>query len=309
MHNKTLAAITAVGLAAAIAIPSIAFGNARSNEGSLHATQVALTPFTAQLSGANEVPPAVPTAPAPVGVGAAAVTFSILDPADLVTGAQACFDISYSNITSPIMAHIHRGAAGAAPAANIVVPLFVTPGAGVGATSATGCVTTTPALATEISGNPAGFYVNVHTNEFPGGAMRGQLAAGTAPAGEAHMLPAPLRAYDSRDADGPIALNTTRTISLGTGKDSAGTSVIAVPPGSTAAIVTLTVTDTVGGGFLKLYTAALGTPPSTSSINWSSAGQNLAVTTQVAVDSAGRVKVTDGANPTDFVIDVIGYLF
>ena len=74
--------------------------------------------------------------------------------------------------------------------------------------------------------------------------------------------------------------------------------------------VTLTVTDTVGnGGFLKLYSAALVTPPSTSSINWFGPGQNLAITTQVAVDSAGRVKVTDGANPTNFVIDVIGYLF
>ena len=127
------------------------------------------------------------------------------------------------------------------------------------------------------------------------------------------MLPAPLRAYDSRDADGPIALNTTRTISLASGKDSTGTKVLAVPAGATAAIVTLTVTDTSNanspGGFLKIYTAALGTPPSTSSINWFGAGQNMAVTTQVAVDAAGQVKVTDGANPTNFVVDVIGYLF
>jgi hypothetical protein len=29
--------------------------------------------------------------------------------------------------------------------------------------------------------DPAGYYVNLHTAEFPGGAIRGQLAAGTAP--------------------------------------------------------------------------------------------------------------------------------
>jgi hypothetical protein len=83
-----------------------------------------------------------------------------------------------------------------------------------------------------------------------------------------------------------------------------------VPPGATAAIVTLTVTDTVGpGGFLKLYSANLATAPATSSINWAGTNQNLAVTTQVAVDTSGSVKVTGGANSTNFIIDVIGYLF
>ena len=108
----------------------------------------------------------------------------------------------------------------------------------------------------------------------------------------------------------PSRSNTTRTISLASGKDSTAAIVVAVPPGATGAIVTLTVTDTVGnGGFLKLYSAALTAPPSASSINWFGAGQNLAVTTQVAVDAAGQVKVTDGANRTNFLIDVIGYLF
>jgi hypothetical protein len=213
------------------------------------------------------------------------------------------------------MAHIHRGAAGEAPPNNIVVPLFVAPGAGVGPTAATGCVATTPALATEISGNPAGFYVNVHTTEFPGGAMRGQLAAGPAPAGEAHLLPTPLRAYDSRDSAGAkILAGETRTISLASGHTLGSTvQTIAVPPGATAAIVTLTVTETAGGvggngGFLTMYNASI-TQPATSSINWAGADQNIAVSTQVSVNSAGQVKVTAGANATHFVLDVIGYLF
>ena len=140
--------------------------------------------------------------------------------------------------------------------------------------------------------------------------MRGQLAAGPAPAGEAHLLPTPLRAYDSRDnAGAKIAPGETRTISLATGKTAQLLSQVAVPPGATAAIVTLTITETTGnGGFLKMYSAAI-TEPATSSINWAGVDQNVAVSTQVAVDPAGQVKIAAGANATHFVIDVVGYLF
>ena len=100
----------------------------------------------------------------------------------------------------------------------------------------------------------------------------------------------------------------TRVVSLLLGKDGGGSTQIAVPPGATGAIVTLTVTDTVDGGYLKLY-AGSGDEPATSSINWSSSGQNVAVTASVAVDSTSQVKVTGGVNPTDVVIDVVGYYF
>ncbi len=303
MHKRTLAAMTAVGLAAAIAIPTIAFGNARSNEGSLNFIQVANTPFVAQLSGTSQVPPGDAD-----GVGAAAVTFDIIQPADTVSGAEVCWDLSYSGILSPpTLAHIHRGAA------NVNGPIVIdfAPFNELGVSSASGCGIVAPALALEIMDNPAGFYVNVHTVDLPAGAIRGPLSKGPPPASEAHLLPTPLRAYDSRDnAGAKIAALETRTISLATGKNGVGTSVIAVPPGATAALVTLTVTETVGpGGFLKLYNAALVDAPATSNINWAGTNQNLAVGTQVAVDSAGRVKVTGGANSTHFVIDVVGYLF
>ncbi|MEP7201455.1 MAG: CHRD domain-containing protein [Ilumatobacteraceae bacterium] len=301
MHKRTLAAMTAVGLAAAIAVPTIAFGNARNNLGSLHFQQVANTPFTSALSGANEVPPSTDVD----GRGAAAVTFDIITPGDAVTGAEVCWDLSYSAIDAPNAAHIHRGAAGVGNG-----PIVVT-FSNIGPTSATGCAAMAPALATEIMTTPANFYVNVHNVAFPGGVIRGQLSKGAAPAGEAHLLPVPLRVYDSRTSNGPkIAALETRTISLSSGVDGAGVSFIALPPGATAAIVTLTVTETVGpGGFLKLYSAALTDPPATSTVNWAGTNQNLATTTQVAVDGAGSVKVTGGANSTHFVVDVIGYLF
>jgi hypothetical protein len=301
MHKRTLAAMTAVGLTAAIAVPTIAFGNARSNLGSFNFEQVANTPFTAQLVGANEVPPSVDID----GRGAAAVTFDIITPGDATTGAEGCWDLSYSAIDTPTMAHIHRGAAGVANG-----PIVVT-FSNVGPASSTGCVAMSPALATEIMTTPANFYVNVHTAASPAGVIRGQLSEGPPPAGEAHLLPVPLRAYDSRNNSGAkIAALETRTISLSSGVDGAGVSAIAVPPGATAAIVTLTVTETVGpGGFLKLYSAALASPPATSAVNWAGNNANLATTTQVAVDTAGSVKVTGGANSTHFVVDVIGYLF
>lgn len=310
MENKRLAMFTAVGLAAAIAVPTIAFGNARNNQPGAQTPQ---TPFVTRLLGANEVPNSVPATATndPDGFGSAAVTFDLA-----ATIPNVCWDLSYGNLTgTPTAAHIHGPAA---PGNNAAVVIAFTPFSALGATSATGCRDLTApeaVIAADIVANPTTYYVNVHTSDFPGGAIRGQLAKGPAPAGGTHLLPAPLRAYDSRDNSGArIGINETRTISLATGKDGAGTSFIAVPPGATAAIITLTVTDTTAGvggtgGFLKAYSAALSTAPATSSINWSGADQNIAVSTQVAIDAAGQIKITDGANATHFVVDVIGYLF
>jgi len=304
MQKRNLFALTAVGLAAAIAVPTIALGNARTNLNPDPST----TPLVARLLGSNEVPPADPD-----GFGSASFTFQINDPLDATTaGADVCWDITYSNLTGvPVAAHIHQGAAGVN--GGIVIPAPATSFTGLTATGTTGCVGVSGVTAQAIVDNPAGFYANVHTTDFPNGAIRGQLATSTPPS-DAHLLPSPLRAYDSRTADGPLSPNQTRTINLQTGKDGAQAIQVAVPAGATGAIVTLTVTDTtvgVGGpgGFLTLYSADLATPPSTSTINWTGAGQNLATTTQVAVSANGSVKVTDGANNTNFVIDVIGYTF
>ena len=302
MENKRLFALTAVGLVAAIAVPTMAFGNARPNP--VAATN---TPLVAQLIGANETP----VLGDPDGSGAAAITF------DLAAGTPTvCWDFSFSGIATPIAAaHIHPGVAGVANP-----PIITFTPATFGANSATGCSNlTAPEIlaAPDIVANPANYYVNIHNAAFPGGAARGQLASGPAPAGQTHLLPTPLRAYDSRDAAGAkIVAGETRTISLATGHTLAAPTVrtIAVPPGATAAIVTLTVTETAigvggNGGFLTMYNAGLATQPATSSINWAGADQNVAVSTQVSVDASGSVKVAAGANATHFVIDVIGYLY
>jgi len=115
----------------------------------------------AQLAGANEVPgPGDPD-----GTGTAAVTVDMAN-------SQVCYTLAVQNITLPAMAaHIHRGAAGVA--GPVVVPLDLVPDASGNATS---CVKADSALLNEIATNPAGFYVNVHTSDFPDGAERGQLS-------------------------------------------------------------------------------------------------------------------------------------
>jgi len=116
--------------------------------------------FSTTLSGANEVP-----AGDPDGTGSAAVTID-------TANNQVCYTLSVQNIALPAAAaHIHRGAAG--ENGGVVVPFDLVPDASGNATS---CVKADPALLNEIATNPAGFYVNVHTSEFPDGAVRGQVS-------------------------------------------------------------------------------------------------------------------------------------
>ena len=81
-----------------------------------------------------------------------------------------CYRLHVADVTLPTTAaHIHRGAAGVN--GPVVVP-FTAPGAD---GNSSGCATADPALIDELIGNPAGFYVNVHTKEHPAGAIRSQL--------------------------------------------------------------------------------------------------------------------------------------
>ena len=118
--------------------------------------------LSAQLMGGAEE---VPNPGDPDGMGTSTVTLN----SD--TG-QASFTINVSNITLPAAAaHIHEGARGVA--GGVVVPLTAPDANG----TATGTAAVDAALMQRMMDNPAGFYVNVHTTDFPGGAVRGQLAA------------------------------------------------------------------------------------------------------------------------------------
>ena len=90
-------------------------------------------------------------------------------------GTELCYGITVKNIQNPIAAHIHEGSP--SEAGEIVVPSSGSlefPATGdPGASS--DCIEVEAALARRIQKNPRKFYVNVHTPDFPGGAVRGQL--------------------------------------------------------------------------------------------------------------------------------------
>jgi len=140
-------------LAAAVVAAAAAFVPATVMAGRTASTSTGTT-LTVKLSGAAETPKG-----APAGTGTAAIS---------ITGTKVCWRFSgLTGIDKPTAAHIHKGAAGTA--GPVVVPFGA-------AFKPTGCTTTTAAVAKAILATPTGYYVNVHTAKFPGGAVRAQLA-------------------------------------------------------------------------------------------------------------------------------------
>ena len=90
----------------------------------------------------------------------------------VTTDTQLCFAVAVRGIATPRAMHVHRGR----PNQNgdIVVPLNPPPTSGDPGASA-GCVNVANTLLQEITKHPIRFYVNIHTSDFPDGAMRGQL--------------------------------------------------------------------------------------------------------------------------------------
>jgi hypothetical protein len=114
----------------------------------------------------------------------------------------------------------------------------------------------------------------------------------------------PARVYDSRLGGGKLRPNEERTISLATALS--GTAV--VPSRATAAAVTLTVTETEGsGGYVAVFPGG-GTWSGTSSINWFGPNQNLATAAIVALGPNLDIVLHGGANATNVVVDVTGYV-
>ena len=122
-----------------------------------------LNEFTADLSGANEV--GDPGDPAEVCESCQVATFVI----DL-DSSEVCFSMHKDESRDPVVgAHIHEG--GADVNGEIVVDLKWPDNQG------EGCVTGDAAVVAAIVADPSGYDVNIHTGEFPAGAIRGQLVA------------------------------------------------------------------------------------------------------------------------------------
>ena len=116
----------------------------------------AWTKFTAKLSGDNEVGGGDPD-----GSGTAAVK---------TRGTEVCYDLKWTGV-DVTMAHIHKGAAGTN--GDVVVPFF-TNESPLDASSKSGCVQAKAAVVKGLAANPGNYYVNLHSPEFPKGAIRGQ---------------------------------------------------------------------------------------------------------------------------------------
>lgn len=108
----------------------------------------------ASLSGPVEVPPGDPD-----GMGAFNARLN-------VGQGQLCYTLTSSKIAAPTMAHIHAGEAGKAG------PPVVTLQANAPKQT---CMTIDKAVAQKLVASPGDYYVNIHTADHPGGAIRGQL--------------------------------------------------------------------------------------------------------------------------------------
>jgi len=114
--------------------------------------------FTSAMTAAEETPPG------PAG-GEGTGKFTIDEAA-----GQFCYDLTWNDKTGePNAGHIHRGEKGKPGSVVIQFSLPDKP---------KDCVKADPSALKEIAAKPEAFYVNLHTNAYPTGAIRGQLAKG-----------------------------------------------------------------------------------------------------------------------------------
>ena len=118
------------------------------------------TRLTTTLSGTTEVP-----GPGDAdGAGTATVNVD-------VDKTEICYEVAVQRVDRPTAMHIHQAEAG--KSGDIVVTLN-TPTAT--DTTTTGCTNAPAATISRITATPGDFYVNVHTDKYPQGAVRGQLS-------------------------------------------------------------------------------------------------------------------------------------
>ena len=188
----------------------------------------------------------------------------------MISGTTVAYTLVVQGLAStPTAAHIHRGLLGAA--GPVVVPF---PAPFVNGVSS-GTTTVTPALAAEILSNPSGFYVNAHTVEFPGGAVRGVLNAST-PA--TTYFPTVVKAGGVNGTSFVSDLrivNTTATTANVTSSTSR--------PASSAAGPTATMTVPVTAGSQAVYDDVLGSLFGASGLG------SLRLTSDVPVVVSSRV--------------------
>ncbi|QIQ01240.1 CHRD domain-containing protein [Streptomyces liangshanensis] len=120
--------------------------------------------FGSVLSGANEVP--VAGGPATGDKDGHALALM------RIQGDQVSYAFTFTGVGTPTLAHLHKGVKGVN--GDVKIPFFTEKLAD-GTKFAYGTVTVADHdLLEGIKANPQNWYFNLHTAEFPGGAVRGQ---------------------------------------------------------------------------------------------------------------------------------------
>jgi len=114
------------------------------------------TRWTVSLTGEEEVVPGDPD-----GTGTAIIRIN-------TRANQLCYTLRVRGIEPATAAHIHEAPPGSAGA--VVVELRAPTGG-----QSSGCVKMSNAELLEILAEPEDYYVNVHNEPYPGGALRAQL--------------------------------------------------------------------------------------------------------------------------------------
>jgi CHRD domain-containing protein len=120
---------------------------------------------------------------------------------------QVCYQVAVSNLAAPVAMHIHRGAPGLS--GPVVVPLRTPNPAG----KAAGCAAASRSVVAAILATPASYYVNVHTAEFPNGAVRGQLA-GSSSASVGWVVAVDLKGTSEPTATGTAVVRVRQDASM-----------------------------------------------------------------------------------------------
>jgi hypothetical protein len=145
MRRTTLLAALVLAVVMIAAVPVVA-NEARAN-------------LEASLTGEKEVPgPGDPN-----GRGEAEVK---------VYKEKVCYELTFKRIAPATAAHIHKG--GPNVAGPVVVPLFERPNNPV-ERHISRCVDISRSLSEALREHPGRYYVNVHNEPYPDGAIRGQL--------------------------------------------------------------------------------------------------------------------------------------
>ena len=143
--NSTLA-VAAIALAGAAA----AQGDNPGNDGAK---------VVAALTGTAEVP-------GPGDADGAGLFEALVNPET----ERICYTITAGNIAAATSAHIHSGAEG--EAGDVVLTLDTPDGDD---DDSEDCQDIDSGLAQSLIRDPSAYYVQIHTGDFPGGALRGQL--------------------------------------------------------------------------------------------------------------------------------------